>query len=49
MSAPVDDQMRFSSIFRTGRSRGREPVAMMTWSASWIERLPSAASTSTFP
>ena len=27
-SAPVEDQMRSSSILRTGRSRGREPVAM---------------------
>ena len=49
MSAPVDDQIRSSSIFSVGRSLGRDPVAMMTLAASWTVRLPSDDSTSTFP
>ena len=45
--APVEDQIRSSSILSMGRSRGRDPVAMMMLEASYVAFSPSAPSTST--
>ena len=47
-SAPVDDQIRSSSICRKGRLRGRDPVAMMM-SPAVIRRFSPSLSTSTAP